>query len=102
MDMYEVVRGGGFDNEAGYLRTTTYGTPLEVLSSSAFITNGTETVTYKLPAYIKSESQVEVTRENVLLKQGIDYSVDLPTQSLTVSYTTRRNNEVVYTIVLRG
>ena len=102
MDTYKVVRGGGPDREVDYLKTTSYGTPLEVLSSSSSIVSGRVSVAYKLPAYIKSGSQIEVTRENVLLEQGIDYFVDLSTPSLTVSYTNHQNTESVYTIVLRG
>ena len=103
MDMYEVVRGGGDDHEVGYLKTTSYGTPLEVLSSSSIISGGSAFVTYKLPAYIKSGSQIEVTLNNKLLEQGKDYSVDVATSTLSMRYDTNsQGHAYLYAIVLRG
>ena len=103
MDMYEVVRGGGYDHEVGYLKTTSYGTPLEVLSSSGIISGGSAFVTYKLPEYIKSGSQIEVTLNNELLEQGNDYSVDVSTSTLSMRYDTNSQGiDYVYAIVLRG
>lgn len=103
MDMYEVVRGGGYDHEVGYLKTTAYGTPLEVLSSSGIISGGLASVTYKLPAYIKSGSQIEVTLNNKLLEQGMDYTVDVSTSTLSMRYyTNSQGSDYVYAIVLRG
>ena len=103
MDMYEVVRSGGYDHEVGYLKTTSYGTPLEVLSSSGIISGGSAFVTYKLPEYIKSGSQIEVTLNNELLEQGNDYSVDVSTSTLSMRYDTNsQGSDYVYAIVLRG
>ena len=103
MDMYEVVRGGGYDHEVGYLKTTSYGTPLEVLSSSGIMSGGLAFVTYKLPAYIKSGSQIEVTLNNELLQQGVGYSVDVASSTLSMRYyTNSRGNDYLYVIVLRG
>ena len=103
MDMYEVVRGGGYDHEVGYLKTTSYGTPLEVLSSSGITSGGLAFVTYKLPAYIKSGSQIEVTLNNELLQQGVDYSVDVASSTLSMRYyTNSQGNDYIYAIVLRG
>ena len=103
MGMYEVVRGGGYDHEVGYLKTASYGTPLEVLNSIGVMEGETATITYKPPAYIKSGSQIEVTLNNALLEQGKDYFVDLAAQSLSVNYyTNSRGYNYVYAIVLRG
>ena len=103
MDMYEVVRGGGYDHEVGYLKMTSYGTPLEVLSSGSTIGSGPVSVTYKLPAYIKSGPQIEVTINNALLEQGKDYFVDVATSTLSMRYSTNsQGNDYLYAIVLRG
>ena len=106
MDMYEVVRGGGYDHEVGYLKTASYGTPLEVLNSIGVMEGETATITYKPPAYIKSASQIEITQhvqDPILLEQGKDYFVDLAAQSLSVNYyTNSRGYNYVYVIVLRG
>lgn len=106
MDMYKVTRGGGYDHEVSYVAMTSYGTPLEVLSSGGALGGlfggVSSSFSYKLPAYIKSLSQVEVTRNNVLLEQGRDYYVDLSTPSLSLSYSNQQGVESVYAIVLRG